>query len=154
MGIRGDGGEGAAEPARVCRVVVAVDGADDLELVAVACAAARRHNARLEVVGGVPQPGPFVALVAEPTRIAADLERDACALLRAAVERVDPDLPVTARLVRGRAARRVARDATGAETDLVVLQGRQAGRRARWRCVRPALWVSELPVSGPAGVTP
>jgi hypothetical protein len=106
----------------IARVLVAVDGADDLPLVDAACRLAREHHAALEVVGGIARAAPTVALVACPKALNHELECYSRALLSDAVDRVPADIPVVWRHVRGCARRRLLHDADGDETRIVLVR--------------------------------
>jgi hypothetical protein len=115
----------------VRRVLVALDGEDDLPLVAVACDLARRHNARLELVGGVPRLWCTAAFVACPAQMQQELEGYAKSLLRQAVDRVPCDLPVVMRLVQGSARRTLLRERCECGEEIVVTRPCRHRRRAR-----------------------
>jgi len=107
----------------IARVLVAVDSADDLPLVDVACRLADEHHASLEIVGGIARASFTVGLVACPKALNVELEQYSCALLAEAVDRVPPHLPVVWRHVRGCARRRILQTA-GADDRRLVLVGR------------------------------
>jgi hypothetical protein len=106
----------------IARVLVAVDSADDLPLVDLACALAQEHRAALEIVGGIARASPTVALVACPKALNVELERYSRTILCGALDRVPPDLPVVWRQVRGCARHHVVQAADGDDSRLVLVR--------------------------------
>jgi len=133
----------------VRRILVAVDGDEDLGVVDHAIELARVHRARLELVGGIPRLWFSSAYALDCARLEAELKVYAAELLRAAVDRVDDDIPVTLRQVNGRAADHLLRRHEDAPGDLLVVRGsrRPAGLRGRRRHREAAL--VRVPVKTP-----
>ncbi len=128
---------------QVMRIVVPVDGDADLEVVDHAIALAREHHARLELVGGIPRLWLTSAYALDAARLEAELREYACQLLRDAVDRVDGDVCVTLRQVRGRAADHLLRQSSVDGELLVMRSGRR--RLSLWprrrRCTSQLLRV-------------
>jgi hypothetical protein len=106
----------------IARVLVAIDSADDLPLIDVACELADDHHASLEIVGGIARASFTVALVACPKALDQELECYSRTLLADAVSRVPAHIPLVWRHVRGCARRQMLR--MGADDTCVVLVGR------------------------------
>ena len=137
------------------RIIVAVDGTEDLALVDHACALADRHHARLELVNGIPSTWMPATFGPCPVVLADEIERGCRMLLAEARERVPADLPVCTRHVRG-CARRILRKAELLDGDVLVLRARPlprwrpawaVGRRRRASAAaRAQQWEHPLPV--------
>lgn len=108
------------------RIIVAVDGPDDLHVVDHAVDLARERHARLELVGGTPRLWAASVYAIDCVRLERELREYATALLREAVERVGPDVCVTMRQVTGRAADHLLGRHEDRPGDLLLLRG---GRR-------------------------
>jgi hypothetical protein len=110
------------------RVVLPIDERADVELIETACELACEHHARLELVNGVPKPWFTTCYATCPQRLEEELEAYGRSLVRAALDRVPCDAPVSVRCVRGSARRTVCGDGAYGETDLIVvraLKGRE-----------------------------
>jgi hypothetical protein len=116
------------------RVVVAIDGECDLEVVDQGIALAREHRARLELIGGIPRLWFTSAYAPDCGRLEQDLRRYACELLHEAVDRVGDDVCVTLRQVHGSAAEHVLTRHEDALGDLLLVRNRRRLRTRR--CVR------------------
>jgi hypothetical protein len=132
----------------IARVLVAVDSADDLPLVDVACRLADEHHASLEIVGGIARASFTVGLVACPKALNTELEEYSCSLLADAVDRVPPHLPVVWRHVRG-CARRLVLHTAGSDETRVVLVGRLPwwARGALRRCISDLVLLPDVPAA-------
>jgi hypothetical protein len=140
--------ENVADPA-VMRILVAVDGESDLEVVDHGVALARQNNARLELIGGIPRLWLTSAYALDCARLEVELVLYAQHVLKLAVDRVDDDLPLTLRHVRGRASDHLLRRHEDAPGDLLLVRGgRRRLRPARRRRLGTLL---RVPVGRPAG---
>jgi nucleotide-binding universal stress UspA family protein len=112
-------------------VLVAVDGSRHSDAaLAHAVELARDGNARLTILTATSSPpgfaltGPGAAVVAAS---AAAIEHDFDEILRAAVDRVPDDLPVTSVLAHGPAAQAILNEARRGDHDLIVMGSRGLG---------------------------
>ena len=134
------------------KVVVAIDSDTDLALVEEGCQLAREHNARLELVAGIPRPSRLTAhAFSDLVALAHEITEHQTRLLRKAAHDVPPELPVTMRCVRGSAATNLlgARARSGE-----VMLIRDGPLRPAWRLGLSALlrrrigasrWRSDVP---------
>jgi nucleotide-binding universal stress UspA family protein len=87
-------------------------------------------NARLTILVAVPPLPPFVAAAAavDVGRLEREVEAESAAVLRAALDRVPPEIPVTHRLAHGSAGEAIVAEVDRGGHDLVVLGSRGRGR--------------------------
>lgn len=87
-------------------------------------------EARLTILVAIPPLPPFVAAAAavDVGRLEREVEAESAAILRAAVERVPAEIPVTHRLARGSAGEAIVAEVAAGGHDLVVLGSRGRGR--------------------------
>jgi len=105
------------------RVVVAVDGEEDLAVVDHGIALAREHNARLELIGGIPRLWFTSAYALDCARLEHELRVYAAEVLRSAAARVGDDVCLTLRQVQGRAADHLLTRHEDALGDLLLIRG-------------------------------
>jgi hypothetical protein len=124
---------GAPLRERVLRVLVAIDSGEDLPLVEEACTLADEHNARLELVAGIPNAPVIVAFATCAAALADELERCSSALLTEAVTHIPMHIPVTTRQVRGSACCHLLAEPCRGTGDLLLVRilSRKASRLAR-----------------------
>jgi hypothetical protein len=106
-------------------VIVAIDHRGDLRRMPAACEFAQSTHARIEIVCGIPRVWPWVGLVTSQAALEEDVLNAQRMLLVEALSQVPPDLPVTHRIVAGRASRWIRRAHSSQE------HGGQALFRAR-----------------------
>jgi hypothetical protein len=135
------------------RVVVAVDGESDLEVVDHGVALARQHNARLELIGGIPRLWFTSTYALDCGRLEHELRLYAHRLLHDAAARVDDDVCLTIRQVHGRAAEHLLTRHEDALGDLLLVRGgrRLRARRQRRRRLGTLL---RIPARQPAAAEP
>jgi hypothetical protein len=116
------------------RVVVAVDGEEDLPVVEHGIVLARENNARLELIGGIPRLWFTSAYALDCARLEHDLKLYAAQVLRTATELVGDDVCLTIRQVQGRAADHLLTRHDDALGDLLLIRGcRRLSARPRRR---------------------
>lgn len=111
-------------------ILVAVDGSPTADrALDEAIDLAQVADARLTVMVAVPPLPPLVAGAnVDVARLERDVEAESAAVLRAAVERVPGDVPVTHRLAHGHAGEAIVAEVESRGHDLVVLGSRGRGR--------------------------
>jgi nucleotide-binding universal stress UspA family protein len=87
-------------------------------------------NARLTILVAIPPLPPLVAAASaiDIGRLEREVEDESAAILRAAVDRVPAEIPVTHRLARGPAGEAIVAEVAARGHDLVVLGSRGRGR--------------------------
>jgi hypothetical protein len=137
------------------RVVVAVDGECDLEVVDQGVALAREHRARLELIGGIPRLWFTSAYAPDCGRLESELRVYSEQLLRDAVARVGDDVCLTLRQVQGSAAEHLLSRHDDALGDLLLVRsGRRLHTRPRRRQRLGTLLRVGVKRSGPAAAEP
>ena len=112
-------------------LLVGVDGSPTAQrALAEAIDLALVSDARLTILVAIPPLPPFVAAAAavDVGRLEREVEAESAAILRAAVERVPAEIPVTHRLARGPAGEAIVAEVAAGGHDLVVLGSRGRGR--------------------------
>jgi nucleotide-binding universal stress UspA family protein len=87
-------------------------------------------NARLTILVAIPPLPPFVAAAAavDVGRLEREVEAESAAVLRAALDRIPHEIPVTHQLARGPAGEAIVAEVDRGGHDLVVLGSRGRGR--------------------------
>jgi hypothetical protein len=137
------------------RVVVAVDGECDLEVVDRGIELARVHHARLELIGGIPRMWFTSAYAPDCGRLEHDLRLYAEQLLRDAAARVGDDVCLTLRQVQGSAAEHLLTRHDDVLGDLLLIRnGRRLPTRPRRRRRLSTLLRVRVGHGGPAAAEP